>query len=96
MYSQCFAVSHVFFGSYCLLIGYLILKCGFLRRLLGAGVMLAGLGWLTFLSPPFAQHLPSYVMLSGIGEMALTWWLIVAGVKAEAWKEQAQAVAEWR
>jgi Domain of unknown function (DUF4386) len=91
MYSQCFGVSLVLFGCYCLLIGYLIWNSGFLPRILGAGMALAGLGWLTFLSPPFAQSLSPYIQLSGIGELALTLWLLVAGVDAERWKVQAGA-----
>src|SRR5258706_9658499 len=39
--------SLVFFGFYCLLIGYLILKSTFLPRILGVLMMFGGLGWLT-------------------------------------------------
>jgi hypothetical protein len=91
LYSQCFGISIVFFGFYCLLIGHLIWKSSFLPRILGAGMALAGLGWLTFLSPPFAQSLSPYILLSGIGEAALTLWLLVAGVNAERWQAQAAA-----
>src|SRR5713226_6820690 len=47
----------VFFGFYCLLIGYLIFRSTFLPRILGVMMAFAGLGWLTFLSPPLANHL---------------------------------------
>src|SRR5436309_8682710 len=46
----------VFFGFYCLLIGYLIIKSTFLPRTLGALMVFAGFGWLTFLSPQLAKH----------------------------------------
>ena len=91
LYGQCFGISFVFFGFYCLLIGLLIFRSTFLPRILGAGMMLAGLGWLTFLSPPLAHYLSPYILLSGIGEAALGVWLLVMGVNAEAWKEQAGA-----
>jgi hypothetical protein len=82
--------SLVFFGFYCLLIGYLIFKSTFLPRFLGALMVFAGLGWLTFLSPSLAKQLSPYVFFPGIlGEGALTLWLLVKGVDAEAWKEQA-------
>src|SRR5215472_9166417 len=47
----------VFFGFYCLLIGYLILNSTFLPRVLGVLMMFAGVGWLTFMSPALATYL---------------------------------------
>jgi hypothetical protein len=93
------AASHisplVFFGFYCLLIGYLILRSTFLPRILGVLMALAGLGWLTFLSPPLADHLSPYIFAPGIlGEGALTVWLLVIGVNVQRWKEQASAAVE--
>ncbi len=83
----------VFFGFYCLLIGYLIFKSAFLPRILGVLMAFAGLGWLTFLSPQLANHLSPYVFAPGLlGEGALTLWLLVFGVNEQRWKEQASAV----
>jgi hypothetical protein len=71
----------VFFGFYCLLIGYLIFRSTFLPRMLGALMVFAGLGWLTFLSPPLGDYLYPYNLAPGIiGEGALTLWLLVMGV----------------
>ena len=53
----------VFFGFYCLLIGYLIFRSSFLPRFLGAGMAFAGLGWLIFLSP-LTNHLSTYLRSS--------------------------------
>ena len=84
--------SLVFFGFYCLLIGYLILRSTFLPRILGVLTAFGGLGWLTFVSVPLAKHLSPYNMLPGIlGEGALTLWLLVIGVNDQRWKEQASA-----
>ncbi len=53
---------------------------------------IGGLGWLTFLSPPLANHLWPYIAAPGIlGEGALTLWLLVTGVNVQRWKEQASA-----
>ena len=80
----------VFFGFYCLLIGYLIVRSTFLPRILGVLMAIGGLGWLTFLSPPLAQYLSPYNMAPGIlGEGVLTVWLLVAGVNEQRWNEQA-------
>ncbi len=85
------AASHisplVFFGFYCLLIGYLIFSSTFLPRFLGVLMAFAGLGWLTFLSPPLAGYLSPYNFAPGlIGEGALTLWLLVKGVDAPPWE----------
>ena len=95
------ALSHinplVFFGFYCLMIGYLIFRSTFLPRILGVLMAFAGLGWLTFLSPPLANYLSPYIFVPGLlGEGALTLWLIVMGVNVQRWKEQAGATGEWR
>jgi len=79
----------VFFGFYCLMIGYLILRSTFLPRFLALLMAIAGLGWLTFLWPPLARSLSPYIFVPGlVGEGALTVWLLVAGVNAQRWKEQ--------
>ncbi|HXH39214.1 MAG TPA: DUF4386 domain-containing protein [Thermoanaerobaculia bacterium] len=83
----------VFFGIYCLLIGYLIFRSTFLPRFLGALMALGGLGWLTFLWPTLAKALSPYIMLPGVlGEGSLTLWLLLAGVNVPRWKEQAGAI----
>ena len=82
----------VFFGFYCLLIGYLIFRSTFLPRILGALMAFGGLGWLTFLSPPLAHVLSPYNLAPGmLGEGALTLWLLVMGVNEQSWKKQAGA-----
>jgi hypothetical protein len=86
--------SLVFFGFYCLLIGYLILRSTFLPRILGVLMMFGGLGWLTFVSQPLARSLSPYNMAPGIiGEGVLTLWLLGMGVNAERWMAQARGVA---
>ena len=99
--AQAYNVSFVFFGLHCLLIGYLILRSTFLPRIVGALMVCAGLGWLTFsfaslLSPPLARSLYPYIILPGaVGELSLTLWLLVMGVNVQRWKEQA-GIAEAR
>jgi hypothetical protein len=80
----------VFFGFYCLLIGYLIFKWIFLPRILGVLMALAGLAWLTFLSPPLANYLSPYNSALGLlGEGSLTLWLLIVDVNDQPWKQQA-------
>ncbi len=90
--AQAYNIGLVFFGFYCLLIGYLIFKSTFLPRILGALMAFAGLGWLTFLAPPLVNYLYPYILAPGIlGEGLLTLWLLVIGVNVQRWKEQASA-----
>jgi len=92
---QAFNISLVFFGFYCFLIGYLIFRSIFLPRILGVLMAFAGLGWLTFLSPPLANYLSPYILAPGaLGEGSLTLWLLVIGVNSQRWKEQASAAVE--
>ena len=95
-----FSVGMILFGFYCLLIGCLIFRSNFLPRILGILVAFAGIGHLTgifanLLSPVFAQHLLPYIMLPGlVGEVSLMLWLLVMGVNASKWKEQASVAME--
>jgi hypothetical protein len=83
--------SLIFFGPYCLLIGYLIFRSTFLPGILGVLMAFAGLGWLIFLSP-LANQLSTYLKVLGfLAEMSLMLWLIVKGVNAQRWNEQASA-----
>jgi len=92
LYAQAYNIGFVFFGFYCLLIGYLIFRSTFLPRILGALMAFAGLAWLTFLSPPLANHLSPYNLAVGaLAELSLTLWLLVMGVNVQRWKEQASA-----
>ena len=91
LYAQSFNTSIVFFSLYCLLIGYLIFRSSFMPRILGVGMMVAGLGWMPFLWPPLMHSLSPYIMLAGIGEGALVVWLLVKGVNSERWNEEAAA-----
>jgi hypothetical protein len=87
----------LFFGPYCLLIGFLILRATFLPRFLGWLMMLAGLGWLAFLYPPIASHLSLYIEILGVvAEALLMFWLLVKGVNVPRWKEQQASAASIR
>ena len=83
----------VFFGCYCILIGYLILRSTFMPRIIGAFMAIAGVGYLTFLSPPIAHSLFPHVLMpaGALGEGSLILWLLIFGVNARRWKQQASA-----
>jgi Domain of unknown function (DUF4386) len=79
-----------FFGPYCILLGWLILQATFLPRILGALLVLAGVGWLAYLSPDVASALSPWIKGLGIvSEGSLMLWLVVKGVDEQRWQEQA-------
>jgi hypothetical protein len=79
----------VFFGPYCLLLGYLIFRSTFLPRILGVLMALAGVGWLIFLTP-LASHMSTALKVIGfLAEASLMLWLTAMGVNVQRWKEQA-------
>ncbi len=81
--------SLVFFGPFCILIGYLIFRSAFLPRILGLLMGLAGVGWLIFLTP-LANTLSLYLKVLGfVAEASLMLWLIVKGVDEQQWTAQA-------
>jgi len=80
------------FGVHCLLIGYLIFKSKFLPRFLGILMAIAGLAYITFVSPSFIHRVSPYILIPGaVGEGLLTLWLLIVGVNAHRWNEQAGA-----
>jgi hypothetical protein len=85
-------INIVFFGLFDIMIGILIVRCAFLPRVLGVLMAVAGVGWLTFLSPPLARSLSPFVDILGfVAELFLMLWLLVMGVDVQRWKEQASA-----
>jgi hypothetical protein len=55
----------------------------------------AGLGWLTFLSPPLANYLSPCNLAFGIlGQESVMLWLLVMGVNVQRWREQVSAAVE--
>lgn len=80
MHARGYSISGVFFGIYCLLIGYLIFRSGFLPRALGVLMAIGGLSFLTdgftvFLLPALADRVPDIGMLGGIAELSISLWL---------------------
>jgi Domain of unknown function (DUF4386) len=92
-----FGVSLIFFGCVCLIVGYLIFRSGYLPRVVGVLMQIAGLCYLTdsfalILSPPLAHRLyPTILFPAFVGESSLCLWLLVKGVNLQKWGERAHA-----
>jgi hypothetical protein len=71
-------------------IGYLAFGSALPSRILGAPMALAGLCWLTLLSPTLTNYRSPYNLASGLlSEGLVMIWLLVKGVNDQQWKEQA-------
>ena len=93
--AQAFEAFLVFFGFYCVFIGYLIFRSTFLPRIVGALMALTGVGYLTFLWKPLAAYLSPYNLApAALGETSLMLWLLIVGVNVHRWKEQARGASE--
>jgi hypothetical protein len=91
-----YSLGQVFFGGYILSAAYLIFRSTFLPRMLGVLLAIGGLCYLTysfadFLSPGVAARLVALQVPGGIGELSLCLWLLVIGVNAQRWQEQASS-----
>jgi hypothetical protein len=91
--TQSASVYMVFFGWYCLLLGCLIIRSKFFPRVIGCFLLLAGASYQLFLFPQLANQLFRYVIAPAgtLGELSLVLWLLVVGVNADKWREQARA-----
>lgn len=88
LYNQFFAVSFVIFAMFDFVIGLLIYRSRFVPRPIGVLMMLAGIGWATFLWPPLAAAvMPAVVAIGALAELVLMVWLIAKGVDIERWRE---------
>jgi Domain of unknown function (DUF4386) len=74
-------VAVVFDGFFCILIGYLAFRSAHLPRILGAFMVLGGLGWLSFLSSSLPNYLSPYNLAFGIlGQASVCLWLLLTDV----------------
>jgi Domain of unknown function (DUF4386) len=84
--AQGYAIGLVFFGFYCLIVGYVIYKSRFLPKIFGILYAITGLCYLInsftmFLSKDFKNPLFFYLAIPiFIGELSLCLWLLIKGI----------------
>ena len=86
-----FGIALIFFGVECVILGYLIARSGYIPKVVGilmqvAGVCYAINSFALLLSPPLSSRLfPAILLPSLIAELSLALWLLVKGVRTEQW-----------
>jgi len=89
-----YGASLLFFGSSCVLMGYLMFRSGYLPRAFGVLLVIAGTSYAFYslaqmIAPQFAgQNLFPWMLLPGIpAEWGLCVWLLIKGIDLPKWHE---------
>lgn len=86
-----FGIALIFFGIECVILGYLISRSGYMPKLVGALMQIAGVcyainSFALLLSPPLSSRLfPAILLPALVAELSLALWLLVRGVRTERW-----------
>ena len=83
-------IATIFWGLWLFPFGYLVFKSGYIPKILGVLLIIAGVGYVIdfaalFLLPNF----PPIADLLGWGELAWPLWLLIKGVNVEQWEKRA-------
>jgi len=83
------SIAAIFWGLWLLPMGYLVIKSGFLPKIIGVLLIIAGLGYLLdslalFLLPNLNLDISGFTF---IGEFLMLLWLLIKGVNVEKWKK---------
>lgn len=90
-YKAAHTSNFLFFGLYCLLIGYLILRSRFFPKGIGVLMACAGAAWLVTTWASLPRALSPFMMIVGlVGEGALMGYLLLRGLNERGWEEQAE------
>lgn len=84
-FSYGWAIGLVFFGIHLFILGYLVFKSGYIPKILGVLLIIAGLGYLIdsfviFLLPNYEATI---IMVTFIGESLFMLWLLIKGLKIQ-------------
>jgi hypothetical protein len=95
IYAHGFVLAHIFFGLWLLPMGYLVFKSGFLPKVIGLLLLVAGVGYvvdftLFFLVPEITIKVSEFTF---VGEVLLLLWLLIMGVNIPQWQKRALVAA---
>ena len=88
-------IASIFWGLWLLPMGYLVFKAGFISKIPGVLLIIAGFGYLidTFarlLLPNYgATIIATIISVTLFGELVFPIWLLIKGVNIEKWKKRA-------
>jgi len=94
LHAHGYSLALLFFGACFLVHGYLIFNSGFLPKVLGILIQIAGLCYLTnsfalLVAPGLSDRIFQAIFLPAfIGELSLCLWLLLKGVNVPKWNER--------
>jgi len=92
-FNDTWLIGLIFFGLHLFVLGYLIIKSGYVPKILGILLIVASIGYLVdsfanFLLPNYADYKDIFLLVvvvpGVIGELSLTFWLLIKGVRDQA------------
>ena len=85
-----FFIAHIFWGLWLFPMGYLVYKSGYIPRILGILLIIAGFGYLIdFVTFFFVPSFGPIKMFTFIGEVLFPLWLLIKGVNVKQWEKRA-------
>src|SRR5438874_12795441 len=93
LHGQGFVVAQIFWGLWLFPFAILVIRSGFIPRVLGFLLFIAGFGYVassltSLLFPPYAHLVGQFAMVLEIGELPIIFWLLIWGAKDRPLDEQ--------
>jgi len=84
-YNTIWLIGLIFFGIHLMLLGYLAYRSGYMAKIFGILLVVAGLGYLvdgfgTVLVPDYSMNIAQFTF---VGEAALMFWLLIKGTRKD-------------
>ena len=88
-------IIQIFWGLWLFPFGLLVYRSGFIPKILGVLLMIAGFGYLlgSFMFqilPQYDDALSTFIMVLEMGELPIIFWLLIVGAKAQSEERQIQ------
>jgi len=89
LHDQGLLIAHIFFGLWLLPMGYLVFKSGFIPKIVGVLLVIAGVGYVVQSFAAFLGYNVNIILYTGLGELVFLLWLLIKGVNVDQWKKRA-------
>ena len=91
LHGQGLNIAQIFWGLWLFPMGYLVFKSGFLPRVLGLLLIVAGFGYViqSFASLLWPSLQVDLIFVTGWGELFFLLWLLIKGVNVDQWNKRA-------